>query len=72
LDKKLTHNSSDIAYGIPTEDIFDALKKVYDFVLSRERKVLALTVPERESKHERSTASRNDLNRYILKNKDTG
>lgn len=72
LNKKLSHNYSDIAYGIPAEDIFDALREVYDFVLSRERKVLALTVPERESKHKSSMESRNDLNKCILKNKDTG
>ncbi|KAM0251240.1 hypothetical protein ACHAP5_001837 [Fusarium lateritium] len=64
--------TNDIAYGIPAEDIFDALKKVYDFVLSRERKVLALTVPECESKDKSCTASRNDLNKCILKHKDTG
>ncbi|CAJ0546026.1 Ff.00g094990.m01.CDS01 [Fusarium sp. VM40] len=64
--------TNDIAYGIPAEDIFNALREVYDFVLSRERKVLALTVPERESKHKGSTASRNDLNKCISKNKDTG
>ncbi|KAF9769501.1 hypothetical protein IL306_013108 [Fusarium sp. DS 682] len=57
---------------IPPENIFSALKDIYDVALSRESKVLALTVPESQSKGERGMSSRNELNQSILKNKDTG
>ncbi|KAF5671757.1 esterase [Fusarium heterosporum] len=60
------------AYDFPAEEIFKDLRKVYDFVLSREHKVLALTIPERHSKREKSTRARNEINKCILKNKDTG
>jgi hypothetical protein len=66
------YNYSDIAYGVPPENIFSALKDIYDVPLSREFKVLALTVPESKSKGKRGTSSRNELNQSILKNKDTG
>ncbi|KAF5022239.1 hypothetical protein F66182_5712 [Fusarium sp. NRRL 66182] len=64
--------TNDIAYGVPTKNIFAALIDIYDIALSRESNVLALTVPECESKGERGTRARNELNRKILNNKDTG
>ncbi|KAF4336303.1 esterase [Fusarium beomiforme] len=64
--------TNDIAYSIPTENIFSALKDIYAIALSRKCKVLALTVPECESKGERGTSSRNELNQSILENQDTG
>ncbi|KAI1031435.1 hypothetical protein LB504_000988 [Fusarium proliferatum] len=64
--------TNDIAYGVQPEDIFSALKDLYDVPLSREYKVLALTVPECQSKGKRGTSTRNELNQSILKNKDTG
>ncbi|KAF4984827.1 hypothetical protein FZEAL_55 [Fusarium zealandicum] len=63
--------TNDIAYGIPSDDIFTALADIYDVALSRERNILALTVPECMSKAERSTTARNELNQSILDNKDT-
>ncbi|KAK3330776.1 SGNH hydrolase-type esterase domain-containing protein [Apodospora peruviana] len=38
--------TNDIAMGIPGEDVFTELKKVWDMPLRRNVKVLALTVPE--------------------------
>ncbi|KAM0427566.1 hypothetical protein ACHAPT_007526 [Fusarium lateritium] len=63
--------TNDIAYCIPPEQIFEALKDLYDIALSREHKVLALTVPECHSKGERGTRDRNELNQMILNNEDT-
>ncbi|KAF5616685.1 esterase [Fusarium sp. NRRL 52700] len=60
------------SYGVPPENIFSALKDLYDVPLSREYKVLALTVPECQSKGKRGTSARNELNQSILENKDTG
>ncbi|UPK99088.1 hypothetical protein LCI18_010023 [Fusarium solani-melongenae] len=63
--------TNDIAYAIPPAQIFEALKSIYDIALSKEHKVLALTVPECESKGERGIQSRHELNQMILNNKDT-
>jgi hypothetical protein len=67
----LTCEYSDIAYAIPPAQIFAALKGIYDIALSKEHKVLALTVPECEAKGERGTQSRHELNQMILNNKGT-
>ncbi|KAF4962671.1 hypothetical protein FSARC_9232 [Fusarium sarcochroum] len=64
--------TNDLAYGVPTDNIFAALIDIYDVALSRESKVLALTVPECASKAEESTRARNELNERILNNADTG
>ncbi|KAF4988819.1 hypothetical protein FDECE_14911 [Fusarium decemcellulare] len=63
--------TNDIAYGVPADNIFSALLDIYDIVLSRECKLLALTVPECESKGERGIKIRNELNKRILNNTDT-
>jgi hypothetical protein len=54
--------------GFPPEEIFEALKEVWDVPLSHNCKVLALTVPEAGIQgkiRERIDAKRNTLNDLI-------
>ncbi|KAK3902468.1 SGNH hydrolase-type esterase domain-containing protein [Staphylotrichum tortipilum] len=60
--------TNDLGMGISPEDIFEALKAVWEVPLSRKCKVLALTVPEAGLKgaiRERIDAKRNALNDLI-------
>ncbi|KAK4140026.1 SGNH hydrolase-type esterase domain-containing protein [Dichotomopilus funicola] len=60
--------TNDLAVGFPVEDIFEALKEVWNVPLAHKCKVLALTVPETGSKgaiRERMDARRNKLNDLI-------
>ncbi|KAL2160944.1 hypothetical protein VTH06DRAFT_8656 [Thermothelomyces fergusii] len=60
--------TNDLAMGFPPEDIFEALKEVWDVPLSRQCKVLALTVPEAGLTgefRERLDARRDELNDLI-------
>lgn len=52
--------------GVDLEQTFPALKATWTHALSKNSKVLALTVPECHAKSERLDARRDDLNQRIL------
>lgn len=59
---------SDLGWGTGPEEIFDALKKIWDIPLSHNSKVLALTIPEAGvtgTMKERIDAKRNKVNNMI-------
>ncbi|KAI9171512.1 Esterase, SGNH hydrolase-type [Paramyrothecium foliicola] len=58
--------TNDLAYGIQPDKIFAALEAVWDIPLSRNSKVLALTVPECLSRNASVNARRAELNEMIL------
>jgi len=69
----LTCTHSDIAMGVPPEEIYNTLKEVWDYALVNKSKVLALTVPEAaldpSALRERLAARRNKLNDLIRSHK---
>ncbi|OHF01337.1 GDSL-like Lipase/Acylhydrolase [Colletotrichum orchidophilum] len=62
----LLGGTNDLAFNVPTEKIFDSLRRVYDSAIAKGSKVLALTVPERSAKSEELDARRRQLNNAIL------
>lgn len=68
-------DNSDLGLSIPAEDIFEALKEVWEVPLERKCKVLALTVPEcgvTGKIKERLDAKRDTLNGLIKGYKKEG
>ncbi|CAM1506812.1 Fc.00g064530.m01.CDS01 [Cosmosporella sp. VM-42] len=58
--------TNDLGYGISAAKIYQALQTVWSISISKGSKVLALTVPECESKSERLVQRRDELNLNIL------
>lgn len=58
--------TNDLAYGISTTSIYESLQETWNIALSKGSKVLALTVPECESRSEKLTKRRDELNRSIM------
>jgi hypothetical protein len=61
---------SDLGYGIDGSKIYEALTKAWDVPLSKNSKVLALTVPECGPRPASLEARRNALNELILSHVD--
>jgi hypothetical protein len=63
----VTDSDSDLAYGVATETICDALETAYTLALKGDRKVLALTVPETHGTKAALKARRGEINDFIMK-----
>ncbi|KAI1432616.1 SGNH hydrolase-type esterase domain-containing protein [Xylaria sp. CBS 124048] len=57
--------TNDLGWAKPTEQLFEALKRVWEIPLSKGGKVLALTIPETKMKHGRIGERRDTVNEAI-------
>lgn len=62
--------TNDLAYRVPTEDIYDAFQANWDVPLCKGNKVLALTIPESEAGLRWLVGDRAEVNRLILNHRE--
>ncbi len=61
--------TNDLTLGRGSKDLWEGLKKVYDFPLKNKTKVLALTIPECAYCGAATDEHRNEINKGILEYK---
>ncbi|KAJ1326781.1 acyl-CoA thioesterase I [Microdochium nivale] len=64
--------TNDLGWGTPLPDLKAALEQCWDMALSKQSKVLALTIPETKSNREKLVGERAEINSFIKTTKKRG